>query len=68
MFQRRFNGDVDFYRTLDDYRDGFGDPSGENWLGMYHATRLMGIIQAYTDSVPQGQPVLSDQQLHCQQK
>ncbi len=33
MIQKRFNGSVDFYRTWNEYRNGFGDPTGEFWLG-----------------------------------
>ena len=34
MFQRRVDGSTDFYRTWDEYRDGFGNASKEYWLGM----------------------------------
>ena len=33
VFQRRHKGEVDFYRTWDEYETGFGDLLGEYWLG-----------------------------------
>ena len=34
VIQRRFNGMVPFNRTLEEYENGFGDPSGEFWYGL----------------------------------
>ena len=33
VFQKRFNGFVGFYRSWDEYKNGFGDVGGEFWLG-----------------------------------
>lgn len=33
LIQRRQDGSVDFQRTWKEYKEGFGDPAGEHWLG-----------------------------------
>ncbi|XP_062437101.1 tenascin-N [Rhea pennata] len=34
VFQRRSTGELDFYKRWRDYVEGFGDPTGEFWLGL----------------------------------
>ncbi|XP_060580117.1 fibrinogen-like protein 1 [Ruditapes philippinarum] len=40
VFQRRLNGETDFYRTWAEYRNGFGDLDGEFWLGNKYLSLL----------------------------
>ncbi|XP_071897872.1 tenascin-N isoform X2 [Anas platyrhynchos] len=34
VFQRRNTGELDFYKRWKNYVEGFGDPTGEFWLGL----------------------------------
>ena len=40
VFQMREDGSVDFYRNWTDYENGFGDLTGEFWLGLSKIYRL----------------------------
>ncbi|XP_060595110.1 ficolin-3-like [Ruditapes philippinarum] len=40
VFQRRIDGDVNFYRTFPEYEDGFGTPDDEFWLGLKYIKEL----------------------------
>ena len=43
VFQRRQDGSENFYRGWQDYEDGFGDLTGEFWLGLKNLNRLTQI-------------------------
>ena len=40
VFQRRIDASVDFYRGWEEYKNGFGDPNGNFWLGLEKVHKL----------------------------
>ena len=40
LIQKRFDGTVNFYRGWDEYKNGFGRPGGEHWLGLENIYRI----------------------------
>ena len=40
VFQRRFEGTVDFFRGWDEYENGFGSADGEFWAGLRQIHRI----------------------------
>ncbi|XP_053189177.1 angiopoietin-2a isoform X2 [Scomber japonicus] len=40
VLQKRFDGGVDFHRTWQEFKKGFGEASGEFWLGNEFVSRL----------------------------
>ncbi|XP_033756162.1 angiopoietin-related protein 7-like [Pecten maximus] len=45
VIQRRFDGSVNFYRNWEDYKWGFGNLTGEYWLGLEYIYTLLRLDQ-----------------------
>ena len=51
VFQRRKDGSVDFYRNWENYENGFGDVTGDFWLGnkWIHRLTSLGVTELRVD-------------------
>lgn len=61
VFQRRFSGDVNFYKSWKDYKRGFGSLGGEFWLGndYIHLLTNSGIYELRVDLRYNGRSVFA---------
>ena len=63
VFQKRRDGSVDFFRAWDDYKRGFGNLTGEFWLGLdkIHRLTVSGGYKLRVDlEVSQGKTVYAE--------
>ncbi|XP_060082485.1 angiopoietin-related protein 7-like [Ylistrum balloti] len=53
VIQRRLNGDIDFYRDWETYKNGFGDLNGDFWIGnemLHNLTKTPRVLRIELES------------------
>ena len=66
VIQRRQDGSVDFYRTYEEYAEGFGNNTGEFWIGeSFSLSFLVFFLSIFPIRDCCTTPEVSTRQVHC---
>ena len=51
VIQRRYNGEINFYRNWTDYKYGFGSVDNEIWLGKNDYSDLTFVLEFFNPNI-----------------